>query len=760
MSSKPKHASSSSSRPAGPRVEEPEDDHRRRSQERGASRSSRARSRSRSPPEARKKASRRRSSSRSRSRSRDRERGRSPPPQQRRKGRSRSSSPMEDIDSDRSGDERDDKLRRRDHKKPRMELVVYSPNGKKTSKIPPTPPHSAESAKQKGGEDRDDRAAAAAAMDSEATAAPSAKAQSEEEIKKEKEQMLVVHNKFAAGEVQAFDWDNAAQIKYIELNKVKTSRDEKVDKMKVLMQEGSLLVHGAMTGAMTLPAREMGMAVWAESVGNQRHLFALGIDPEKQFVARLKGIYVNLNSRSKQKFKDLYLQGACYMSPFFVHTQKEYGNYGPTVELGVNGNRGKIIEKEGKKIPVKSGDEKYEISMSNAPYGEFVSDQDTDPFMDRFLSDFVPRLERKILTDVCTLNGQLPEIRKAIQDVCDKYGRPVPKTPGQWADRIIEEGKFQSKVSSEDTRPERMYLGAGIKCFRKLHKRYVNGELRIVEQPDDVPKPSDMFEGANHARPVTNEKGIVTGYEYWVHNAPPAWRMRTPSELAKCKRDPKTGEPLDEKGNPITDPYIRIPDDNVEWTTGTVMALIAAPSFYVVEGKCGVTHKGLGVVIAGHRNDFEKLDPADCVPCNPKYAISGIPKYVGPLDRAAVDNAAYQQQHAYSKEQAAAQRQQDIHKEMSNEDDEEALAAVTAAAEAKAAKAKSQAAEPEPEEQKSQPRADEEPEEEEKKADDELEAEEERRRERATHKKKKKKDHRSHGHAAADEPASQLPDLE
>lgn len=301
--------------------------------------------------------------------------------------------------------------------------------------------------------------------------------------------------------------------------------------------------------------------------------------------------YINFSSKYSQPFpftEQVY--GLKQVTPFCACL---FTKYGPTVETGLDGSRGKTI----KNIRIPRGEEKYEITLTNENYHPSMMDSDWNhPVATEFFNMHTKqsmRILRSLLANPLTLT----DLRK---DVAEKQ---IAYNTNDELFTIVNNQFFKGKLSLTENIEDKTskWLSISVSCYRPLHKEH---DANYV-----YPTATDMFVTKKTSN--TSDKPIG----------------QNKIKVVRCRRANEcvAGETYDS-------PFILIPEENAVITSEDVISVVYTKNFYEWKfDKCGVTNKQVLIIWLNTKRAIKAMRASDIERCNPRYAIPMAGYYKGPL---------------------------------------------------------------------------------------------------------------------------------
>lgn len=318
-----------------------------------------------------------------------------------------------------------------------------------------------------------------------------------------------------------------------------------------------------------------------------------------------KFVNVKMKKAATQHFPplgDLTL-GLHLVTPFCV---APWLKLGPTVETGVEGTRGKVVDGQ----VTKDEDSKYEFNVSTRAYSRLVKDSDgKNPWASRYINETRKAINRVLRKKMCEIPELLTKVREErikreaekkkkgkllSQSDKEALGRPLD----QW---IEEEGLWKTReltnTFNEETNEE---TGFNVSVFRTLRTDYVTKEpLETPEEPV-----SDLFKVV-----TVNNKGKPL-----VRNNLPVYRLRRHDEVI-----PGVKQSL----------LIQVPFGEYILTRNSVISVLYKVGVYEWKrDKAGTTQKPVALIYLNELEELAKFTEENPpVECNPLEAMpmAGVP---------------------------------------------------------------------------------------------------------------------------------------
>jgi len=290
--------------------------------------------------------------------------------------------------------------------------------------------------------------------------------------------------------------------------------------------------------------------------------------------------------------------------------------YGSTKETGIEGNRGKVMESKGKKIPIKPGEESYECTMGCEPiHPDMVDENSNNPIALAFM-DSLDSVKRFVWAKVWNNKANMLAMRKYLQEMVDaKTLANMPTTPEEALELLTRYKKYREKLVVSESDPSAKSLASNARCYRHPRKESkYTGEP--AEDISDYVGPTDMF--VNNFR-IKKEEDGKQWEEFNLWHEIPVWRWRRPNEVKEGVR--------------YASPWIRIPTENVRLTRDDIIFNVFSLGFYEDSAKdeCSFKHGLTGYVWLNTKKELAKLSLYDLEPCNPLVATPMAGYYKGPL---------------------------------------------------------------------------------------------------------------------------------
>lgn len=363
-------------------------------------------------------------------------------------------------------------------------------------------------------------------------------------------------------------------------------------------------------------------AVLLWSLAGKKKIHCLELDkPEKVLVTRKEqkkkvdgklvgtGVfYVNFRTKFEQRFvdddkDDNGLMGFQQVSCFAT---TRYMKHGPTEELGVDGDKGKVI----KGITKTPGTEQYQCLLSNKPYNGCLSDDNDNNPLVSYEHQVWNEITDVILIKLVAMPGALTEVKAAAAKMAKANGKKVPPVENHkaWVSMIKAYGLFKGKVETDEEDKTATTLGTSTSVYR-APKNYWDGGREIgKEDLSDYVPPSDMFK--------KNSINTVNG-NMQIHNNIPVYRCRRANEVVPGKK--------------YSSPFILIPaHEAVLDSQKDILAVRYSRNVYEWKlDKMGMTNKPQAYIWLSTKKQIKRLDLDDVEACDPRYAVPFAGYYRG-----------------------------------------------------------------------------------------------------------------------------------
>ena len=309
--------------------------------------------------------------------------------------------------------------------------------------------------------------------------------------------------------------------------------------------------------------------------------------------------YVNLWSKMDQRWNGKKEQGLLFMTPFGCGA---YGRVGPTVDTGVEGDRGRTFDG----VRKNDSESSVGIAISNMSYSHLVKDKSTgnNATMDAACK-VMRRITKYIAMTTFNIPGSLPGWRKEHDDELADLNRQ------QQMAFLFKSNAFKGKVDySEEDKMDTIKANAS--CFRKRGGTWFNGKKVDEEDLGQYRPPSDLYEKIK----MDNDGNLL------LHNA---------IDVQVCRRP----QDVDPANLPSSNTF-SIPFENAVINAYTdVFAIVYRVAVYEwKQKKADVTHKIASIIWLNTKAALEGLEMSDIMahPCDPRYSVPMAGKYVGPLE--------------------------------------------------------------------------------------------------------------------------------
>jgi hypothetical protein len=338
------------------------------------------------------------------------------------------------------------------------------------------------------------------------------------------------------------------------------------------------------------------MALMSRALNMGIHLMDLD-NPAVQFnVYRKDNKFINFARKGNQKdFSGKRLMGYNFVSA--ASTGMFFFKYGSTKETGVEGNRGKVIESKGKKIPTKPGEESYECTLGCEPIHPDMRDSNANNPIALMFYDGMEQLEKFVFGKIWSDKRNLVGMRNKLQELVDKKSLDkMPVTAEEAMAALRTHNLMLTKVHVSDSDPSAKHLTTSASCYRSPHKANDFGQ-----KEEDVGKYEPPTEYFRKQMAVEKEENGVTKTVFRLWNELPAWRIRHPSEGV------------------VGDPMPRIPTASVAFTKEDVLFEHISMGFYEESAKdqCSFKYTLEGFVYLNKKAEMEKMVLAELEPCDP-----------------------------------------------------------------------------------------------------------------------------------------------
>lgn len=355
-------------------------------------------------------------------------------------------------------------------------------------------------------------------------------------------------------------------------------------------------------------------AVLLWSLAGKKKIHCLELDkPEKILVTRKEqkkkvdgkmvgtGVfYVNFRTKFEQRFVDDDKDGSGLMGfqqvSCFATTR--YMKHGPTEELGVDGDKGKVI----KGIAKTPGTEQYQCLLSNKPYnGSLSDDNDNNPLVS-YEHQVWNEITDVILLKLVAMPGALTEVKAAAAKMAKANGKKVPPVENHkaWVSMIKAFGLFKGKVEADEEDKTATTLGTSTSVYRAPKIFWDGGREIGREDLSDYVPPSEMFK--------KNSINTVNG-NMQIHNNIPVYRCRRANEVVPGKK--------------YSSPFILIPaHEAVLDSQKDILAVRYSRNVYEWKlDKMGMTNKPQAYIWLSTKKQIKRLDLEDVEACDPRYAV-------------------------------------------------------------------------------------------------------------------------------------------
>ena len=283
-----------------------------------------------------------------------------------------------------------------------------------------------------------------------------------------------------------------------------------------------------------------------------------------------------------------------------------YTRHGPTVETGLEGDRGKVI----KGIAKTPGTEQYQCVLTNKPYNSGLSDDNYNNPLVSYEHQVWDQISDVILLKLLAMPGALTEVKIAASKMAKAQNKKPPPAENvkAWLSMIKSFGLFKGKVEADEDDKTATKLTTSVSCYRAPKKFWEYGKEIGSEDLSHYKPPSDMF--------VKNPCNTTNGNPQ-IHNDIPVYRCRRADEVIQGKK--------------YSSPFIRIPSEEaVLDSSKDVFAVLYSRAIYEWKlDKMGMTNKPQAYIWLSTKKQIKKLNIEDVEPCDPRYAIPMAGWYMG-----------------------------------------------------------------------------------------------------------------------------------
>lgn len=348
-----------------------------------------------------------------------------------------------------------------------------------------------------------------------------------------------------------------------------------------------------------------------ETMNKKPHLIQVARTYEKirdakgKFVDDTSKPHVNPRLKGEQFFMPDHvhnLYGLSMLSPF---CSTRFFKHGPTVESGVEGTNGKVIE--GTATPPLQA--QYQVTLTNKPVMPHIVDEDfNNPIAGHFL-DVHKRLTRTVMAKALENSENMVEVRKiAAKQFKDKTIPALPSTGEEWVDWMMKNGKFKSLERTDEEDDTLRGLQCSVPVFRRPIQRKENGRVVWSELDEDKDLTDEEKEAKRYPSELfkthrENKHGMPH-----IHNDIPTFRGRRADEL--------------EEGKTYPCPLIFVGMSQNYITPKHKIAVVYKVDMYEWKlDKAGVTCKQMAYIVLGTDEQLKRIDLETVVAVDPRFAI-------------------------------------------------------------------------------------------------------------------------------------------
>lgn len=329
-----------------------------------------------------------------------------------------------------------------------------------------------------------------------------------------------------------------------------------------------------------------------------RHVSVTRSEGKNKVNGRLVGngtFYINLGSKSDAKVPGLDLNKSKLniVTPF---ARTLYTRYGPTIETGLDGNKGKSIK--GKVVA--NGQEKYDILMTTKPYHDSVKDADeNNPIQVEFQRAQLAS-EKRLLRQMVANPLMLVDMRK---DINKSAGRILSDEEMYEALLLDKNTNFKINKTSDEGDETATQMTINRSCYRMIFEEQDSGAPAVKSAN---PYPSPMF---------VKNKERADGKQQ-VHNPIPVYRFRRHDEVVE--------------GVEYKSILIRIPDEEAVITNDDVISVDFIKGVYEYQLNAdGYTNKQACILWLNNQQALDAIATKDIVPCDPTKCMPMAGYYMG-----------------------------------------------------------------------------------------------------------------------------------
>lgn len=303
--------------------------------------------------------------------------------------------------------------------------------------------------------------------------------------------------------------------------------------------------------------------------------------------------YVNFWGEFDQRWDGQKMKGLHLLTPF---GSGAYGKVGPTVETGIEGDRGREFDGTRKN----DSESSIGIAISNAAWTHLAKNPETykNPVMEtavRVMKDITLHAATTLFAIPGSLPGWNAHHKDDIEDMNKKEKLAF----------LFKSKAFKGKTGhDDDTNTDN--IKASLACLRKTRPTY-KGDVRIDEDISGYTPPSELYEKIR-----VNDDGHVL-----LHNRIRVFRCRRADEV--------------EEGKSYDSPFIEIPFENAVISSyHDVFAIGYSVNIYEWKQKTAdVTHKIMCLIWLNTKEALEGMEAASIQTCDPRYAVPMAGHYVG-----------------------------------------------------------------------------------------------------------------------------------
>ncbi len=300
--------------------------------------------------------------------------------------------------------------------------------------------------------------------------------------------------------------------------------------------------------------------------------------------------HVNIRLKGDQFFMPDHVRnmyGLTWLSPF---CSTAFFKHGPTLETGVEGTNGKMINGN----PTEPKSAQYQ----NKPYTHLVVDDDfNNPIADHFFAVW-NRLADTVMTKAMACNENMLQVRKvAEKQLKNKTIAALPSTGEEWVEWMKKNNYFKTLFRMDDSDDSAKGLGVSTSCYRTPFEQKESGKVIWREELKDYKPPTPMFKDQEFNAKTKKAQ---------IHNDIPTFRCRRADEI--------------QEGKSYTGPLIYVGMSHAVITGKHKVAVLAGIGLYEwLLDTPGVTNKQLAYVVLGREDQLKRLQVDDIVPVDPRF---------------------------------------------------------------------------------------------------------------------------------------------